>query len=256
MSAPSDSSSSAPLAGGQPDVAADVDAELDTDSPLRREFTPAERAAQLAAQIEEESIIAREMAALKEEQKTVFAAIKGRRVGFQTANAEQQTESSASSMALSNDDTFLEYTYHDNRLTRVLFVESACDSLAPLACALARQLVSNHLSASAGGVESVADAISPLITGAVESSSIVLPTSRLPLATLAERKAKFHFIVTLDESAQAAIKAAGATLEQLGQPKVIHQPFARPNDATSAEETKKALQTFVEELPELLSFYA
>ena len=243
----------------------DADAEFDTSSfpSSRREFTPAERAAQQLAQREEDDLIAAEMSRLKREQEAMAAKIQAKRVEFQRATPAANDDH----MALQHDDgECLDYTRHNNRLTRVLFLEHACDVRAPLAAAYTRTFCERVIAASVAGVE-VKEKIDELVVAALPADA-PLPKQRYDMAKLIERSSSssssssstdshFQFMITLDDDAHAFAKSLSTEqLSAFGQPKLIHQSFQRPTDGQSTQQVASAIKTFVQELPELLSFYA
>ena len=155
-----------------------------------------------------------------------------------------------------------EYSFHDGRLIRVLFVEAACDSLAPAAGAFVRKYTAHVLGVSIASASMELTAptceLQDITVKAVEELSAKMPTARISLGLLLEHGgAQLQYVISLDAASQTALKGlTAAQLANLGNPKLIHQGFDRPTTANAAEETVKKLQAFAQELPDLLSFYA
>lgn len=241
-------------AGSSPVVDDDV-----SDTLPRREFTAEERAAQAAEQRAEEAAYAREVQELMDEQKRVSAQIQSRRVQFGAAPAQAD-----GSPAMQTEDDDVTYGFHDRKLVRVLFLENAADAVAPMAAAFVRHYESRVLSASIAcvhGGPAAADfqPLEPLVVSAMESAGVALgqPIRHALSSLLSRTDARFQYIVSVDEASQSALAALPPSdLVKLGSPRLIHQAFQRPTDATEAEATRKAVLEFVRELPELLSFYA
>jgi len=225
------------------------------------------------AQAAEDATIRAEAQALRDEQKTLAAAIVKRHVAF---GAAPQPAGGSAVAAFGQEPS--DYTQHDGRRKlSVLFVADAagCALQAPLAVAFLRKKQKHVLTGSFACSEAqqlpveAHPALSRLIddfglqedeaAGSKASASAVSVLSleqalRLPGATAP------HVIVSLDEASRAAADATaeGTSTRRIHHPMVIGSPDA--SAAAAAEQREEGedalasrLREFVTDLPELIS---
>lgn len=240
-----------------PDVSAE---EVAADAPLRRKFTPKERAAQQAAQAEEESLMRTEAAALLDEQKRVAAAIRARKVAFRSAGPEQ---SDAAQLHRDSDESspVAEYALPSSLLTSVAFISidgvraAACYARARVAHArlLAPVMAAPGAPDSRAPSLSLPEATRPLMDaqglGSVEEERT--PTLRALRSLLSPSARQLpRFVVALDQASADEARGLLDALPAERRPVLLKHTLPDEGDIT------QAVQELVDTLPDLFSFHA
>ena len=198
--------------------------------------------------------------------------IQARRVGFSnqpssiSGDDDGSSSSSSGSIMSGGSVESSDYTRHDSRRKLCLvFVESGCAMLAPLAVACVRLLHPAHLSASMASPSTDLQLLplSELLARVLEERvrpDVDAPAPMLARASSIENAlraaggaAQVDFLVSLDEASREPADKATSTLAPPNKMKRIHHALQLPTTPAEADAIAVAIKEFVSELPELLT---